>query len=213
MKIIVFALIFTSILLFLQAQERFELKADYDFPKENEEIQMNYFQGIEKLKFSLNENDKKYLNGKDYILIIKEYQDGKLFKESIVADTEKERLPKIDSDFQFSLIAQNILNYEKIGFFFPKFMNKKIFAVKSKFKDGDFSLRKINIAEGIEFELNKPFQIALITPPNRDPDKGYLGYCEISQGEIDVEKWYAKYKISQFFLIYMEIRQNNVFQR
>lgn len=124
----------------------------------------------------------------------------------VVLNTEKERLPKIDTTFQFSLITQNILNYEKIGFFFPRFLNKKIFDTKSEFKDGDFSLRKINITtDGLEFELHKPFQIALITPPNRDPSKGNLGYCEVSQGGIDIENWYEKYKIPQFFLIYMEI--------
>ena len=202
--ILILTLIFGSLI--SQAQEKFELKADYDFPKESKDLQMNYFQGIEKLKFSLNENDKKSLNGKNYRLIIKEYQNGKLFNELVVLDTEKERLPKIDTTFQFSLITQNILNYEKIGFFFPRFLNKKIFDVKSEFKDGDFSLRKINVStDGIEFELKKPFQIALITPPNRDPSKGNLGYCEVSQGGIEIESWYAKYKIPQFFLIYMEI--------
>ncbi|WP_435135444.1 hypothetical protein [Formosa sp. A9] len=202
--LLILALISNAIL--LQAQEKYQLLAKSHFPESMEEIQMNYFKGIEELKFSLNEIDKKKLEGKDYRLLIKEYQSGKLHNEVIVSDSKKEKLPKIDSTFQFTLITQNILNYEKIGFFFPRFFNKKIFNINSEFKDGDFALRKINVkTDELEFELNKQFQIALITPPNRDPSKGNLGYCEVSQGGIDIEKWYAKYEISQFFLIYFEI--------
>lgn len=207
MKKVTLVLILIFGLLISQAQEKFELKATNDFPKDKYDLQMAYFQNIEKIKFTLSEKDKKSLNGKNYKLIIKEYQNGKLYNELVVIDTEEEALPKIDATFQFSLITQNIFNYEKIGFFFPRFMNKKIFTTNNEFKDGDFSLRMINpYTEGLEFELNKSFQIALITPPNKNPNKGKLGYCEVSQGEIDVESWYDKYKIPQFFLIYMEIK-------
>lgn len=187
------------------AQEKFILKAAYEIPKNIENFQLNHFLGIEKLKFSLNEDDKKLLEGKDFKLIIKEYHHGKLFNKLTVIDTKKENLPKIDSAFQFSMLTQHIFKYEKIGFFFPRFANKKTFEINQGFNDGDFLLRKINAkTDGLEFEVNNPFQIALITPPNRDPSKGNLGYCEVSQGGIEVESWYEKYKIPQFFLIYME---------
>lgn len=61
--------------------------------------------------------------------------------------------------------------------------------------------------EKINFEIGKETQIALITPPNDNPDKGNLGYCEVSKGNIDVEKWYEKYKISEFFLIYLIVEE------
>ncbi len=62
-----------------------------------------------------------------------------------------------------------------------------------------------NESDKIDFELGKENQIALITPPNDNPDNGDLGYCEVSRGNIDVDEWYEKYKISEFFLIYLII--------
>ncbi len=197
-------LILNSALFFAQTDDSFQLKAEYVSPNSQEDFQMQLFEGINKLKFSLGNN--KDLVGKDYKITIREYQDGELKTENTVLDTQEENLPKIDSTFQFTLIAQNILNYEKIGFFFPRFMNKKTFKTNEIFNDGDFSLRQINVGEKfLNFQLKEPFQIALITPPNRDPSKGNLGYCEVSQGGIEIEKWYDKYKIPQFFLIYLEI--------
>lgn len=186
------------------AQESYYLKAENDAAENRKQWQQQLFQGIEKINFSL--SDPNSLLGRDYRLIIKEYQEGKLNKEIIVLDTKEERLPKVDSTFHFTLMTQNLLNNEKIGFFFPRFLNKKIFETRDDFEDGDFSLRKINVqSETLEFNIDEPFQIALITPPNRDPKAGNLGYCEVSQGGIDVEEWYNKYQISQFFLVYMEI--------
>jgi hypothetical protein len=57
----------------------------------------------------------------------------------------------------------------------------------------------------VTFEKGEKFQLFLITPPNRDPNKGQLGSCQVSQGGIDVERWYNKYKIDQFFLVYMQL--------
>ena len=54
-------------------------------------------------------------------------------------------------------------------------------------------------------KIGKEIQIGLITPPNDNPEKGNLGYCEVSKGNIDVDKWYKQYKISEFFLLYLII--------
>ena len=197
-------LILNSSLLLAQSAKSFELKAEHLSPASKEDFQMEMFEGINKIRFSL-DNDSE-LNGRDYKIVIREYRDGKLDKEQVVLNTKEENLPKIDSTFQFTLVAQNLLNYEKIGFFFPRFLNKKIFRTDEIFKDGDFDLRLINVGKDhLSFQLNEPFQIALITPPNRDPGKGNLGYCEVSQGGIEIEQWYKKYEISQFFLIYFEV--------
>ena len=197
-------LLMGSTALTAQSERPYKLKAKYEAPDTKEEFQMELFQGIQKIQFSL-ENDPT-LHGKDYKIVIKEYQDGVLSSETIVLDTRKERLPKIDSTFNFTLFAQNLLNYQKIAFFFPRFMNKKIYETRDTFKDGDFSLRQINVgSDHLNFVMKEAFQIALITPPNRDPSKGNLGYCEVSQGGIEIGDWYEKYQIPQFFLIYLEI--------
>ncbi|WP_029038009.1 hypothetical protein [Salinimicrobium xinjiangense] len=203
-QLLILCLLINTTILTAQSNETFELKAKYEAPETKEDFQMELFQGIQKIQFSLDNNPA--LNGKDYRIVIKEYQDGELHSEKIVLDTKEERLPKIDSTFKFTLFAQNLLNYQKIAFFFPRFMNKKIYQTKDTFKDGDFSLRQINVgSEHLNFQFNEPFQVALITPPNRDPSKGNLGYCEVSQGGIEIAKWYEKYQIPQFFLVYLEI--------
>ena len=132
---------------------------------------------------------------------------GKIVIEKNVIDTKKEELPKIGKNFNFSIIAQHILNNEKIAFFFPNFFNKQIFEVTKKFKDGTLSLRDVcgSETDKVDFEIAKEIQIGLITPPNNNSEKGKLGYCEVSKGNIDVEKWYEQYKISEFFLIYIII--------
>ena len=118
-------LLICSAILTAQSNETFELKSKYEAPETKEDFQMELFQGIQKIQFSMNSNPA--LNGKDYKIVIKEYQDGELHFEKIVLDTKEERLPKIDSTFKFTLFAQNLLNYQKIAFFFPRFMNKKIY--------------------------------------------------------------------------------------
>ena len=39
-----------------------------------------------------------------------------------------------------------------------------------------------------------------------DENAGQLGYCEISKGYIDIDEWYKKYKLTEFFLIYLVIQ-------
>lgn len=188
-----------------QNSKTYKLKADFDYPSEKEKYEMWVFQGIVKLNYSL-ENDSTLIN-KNYKIIIREYQNGKLHEETLLMDTGDEPgIPKISPDFGFNLYAQHLLNYEKLAFIFDRFSSKKTFKINDFFNDGDFSLRKINVGEEyLEFKLNEPFQIALITPPNRDPGKGEMGYCQVSQGGIEVDSWYNQYKIPQFFLIYLEI--------
>lgn len=52
--------------------------------------------------------------------------------------------------------------------------------------------------EKINFEIGKETQIALITPPNDNPNKGNLGYCEVSKGNIDVENGMINIKSQNF---------------
>ncbi len=188
-----------------QNSKTYKLKAEFEYPSEKEKYEMWVFQGIKKLNYSL-ENDSTLIN-KDFKIIIREYQNGKLHEEILIIDTSEEpRIPKINSDFSFNLYAQNLLNYEKVAFVFDRFSNKKAFKINEVFNDGDFSLRQINVGKDhLDFKLNEPFQIALITPPNRNPSKGEMGYCQVSQGGIEIDNWYNQYKIPQFFLIYLEI--------
>lgn len=169
------------------------------------EFILENFQGIEKLNISFTNSEK--LLGKNFKIIIRKYKNGKIEIEKNVIDTKDEGQPKIGKSFNFSIVSQHILKNEKIAFYFPNFFNKQIFEINKKFKDGTFLLRDVcgDGSEKMNFEVGKETQIALITPPNDNPSKGDLGYCEVSKGNIDVVEWYNKYKISEFFLIYLTI--------
>ena len=195
------------ILISVNAQnEKIAMISKYDNPEfGSKQFIIENFQGIEKLNISFTNSEK--LIGKDFKIVVRKYVKGKLNIEKIIIDTKKEESPKISKNFNFSIVTQHILQNEKIGFFFPNFFNKQIFEINKRFKDGTFLLRDVcgNESEKVDFEIGKETQIALITPPNDNPDKGNLGYCEVSKGNIDVEKWYDKYKISEFFLIYLTV--------
>ncbi len=197
-------LIFIISITCIHAQEKYKMLSSYEEFKNQAEFEMMNFQGIEKLNFKF--ENVNNLIGKDYKFIIEEYLNGQLAKRKILIDTKNEGLPKIDSTFHLSLITQNILKTERIGFYLPTMLNKQTYDIVGNFIDDDFSLRNINVTkEYLEFELNKPFQIALITPPNKDPGRGNMGWCQVSQGGINVKSWYEKYEIPQFFLIYMQV--------
>ena len=204
-KLLLITLILTSITTYSQ-EEKTQMISKFDYPEDNREYVMGNFLGIDKLDFSFTNSEK--LIGKNFKITLRKYKNGKIEIEKIVINTKGEGLPTIKKDFKFSLITQQILNNEKIAFFFPGFFNKQIFEVNKKFKDGTMLLREVTGGdEKINFEIGKETQIALITPPNDNPDKGNLGYCEVSKGNIDVEKWYEKYKISEFFLIYIIVEE------
>ena len=188
--------------------EKIEMISKFDSAEfGSKQFVIENFQGIEKLNISFTNSEK--LIGKDFKITVRKYVRGKLDNETIIHDTKKEELPKIGKDFKFSIVAQHILQHEKIAFFFPNFQNKKIFEINKKFKDGTFLLRDVcgNESEKVDFEIGNETQIGLITPPNDNPEKGNLGYCEVSKGNIDVSSWYKKYKISEFFILYLTIEK------
>lgn len=187
-------------------ENKIEMISNFDVPPfESRDFILGTFLGIDKLDLEFTNSEK--LVGKNYKLIIRQYKNGKIAIEKFVIDTKKEKLPKIEKDFKFSIINQQTANTEKITFFFSNFFNKNIFKVNKKFEDGALLLRAVSSKEKekIEIEMGKETQIALITPPNDDSTKGPLGYCEVSQGKIDIDKWYAQYKLPEFFLIYLVI--------
>jgi hypothetical protein len=206
-KLLLISIILTSITTYSQ-EEKIQIISKFDTPEfGSKEFIIQNFQGIEKLNISFSNSEK--LIDKNYKITIRKYKNGKIEIEKNVIDSKKYGDPKIGKNFNFSIVSQHILNNEKIGFFFPGFFNKQIFDINKKFKDGSFLLRNVcgNETDALDFELGKETQIALITPPNDNPDKGDLGYCEVSKGNIDVEKWYAQYKISEFFLIYLIVEE------
>lgn len=204
-KIIQIILIFLTLTSYSQ-EHKVEMISKYDFAElGTKEWALESFQGIVKLDISFTNAEK--LIGKNFKIIIRKYKKGKIEIEKIVIDTKSEGLTTIGKNFKFSILSQQILNNQKIAFFFSNFSNKQIFDVNKKFKEGSFLLRDVcgSKDDKVDFTIGKETQIGLITPPNIDPSKENLGYCEVSKGNIDVAEWYQKYKISEFFLLYILI--------
>jgi hypothetical protein len=103
-------------------ENKIEITSKYDAPPlGSREFLLETFQGIEKLDISIADIQK--ITGKNFKLIIRKYLNGKPQIEKIIHDTKKEELDKIGKDFKFSIVNQQILNKEYIGFMFPNFMN------------------------------------------------------------------------------------------
>ena len=158
-KLLIITLILTSIITYSQ-DEKIQMISKYDYSEDNREFVIENFLGIDKLDFSFTNSEK--LIGKNFKITLRKYKNGKIEIEKIVINTKVEGLPTIKKDFKFSLITQQILNNEKIAFFFPAFFNKQIFEVNKKFKDGTMLLREVTGGdEKINFEIGKETQIAL----------------------------------------------------
>lgn len=188
--------------------EKVEINSKLDIGKfGSKEFFMNSFEGINKVDYTFTNVEK--LKGRDFKIVIRKYKKGKLEFERIVADT-KEDSSKINEEFTFSVISQQTVGQEKIMITFPtmSFYYKKAFEVDKKFEDGIFDYRQLadNLETGSKiFDYGKEIQIGLITPPNYDPSKGQMGYCEVTKSEIVIDQWYKQYQISEFFLIYLKI--------
>ncbi|MTH14078.1 hypothetical protein [Flavobacterium sp. LC2016-01] len=200
-----FLLIFTFLISYSYGQEnKIEIISKLDVPSfGSREFILESFQGIEKIDLTFTNSEK--LIGKNYKIIIQKYKKGKVAIEKVAKDTKRDEDPKIGKDFKFSIVTQQLLNNEKITFAFSNSYNKNIFEVNSKYKDNTFSLREISNQKPLEIQIGKEIQIALITPPNENSEKGELGYCEVTKGYIDIEKWYKQYELDEFFLIYLTI--------
>lgn len=198
-------LFFTFFISYSYGQEsKIEMISKLDMPTPgSRDFLLESFQGIDKIDLTFTNSDK--LIGKNYKIVIRKYKKGKVDFEKVVRDTKHNEDPKIGKNFKFSIIAQQLLSNEKIMFGFPNSFNKSIFEVDKKYKDNTFSLRDISDQKPIEIQIGKEIQIGFITPPNEDETKGQLGYCEVTKGFIDVEKWYKQYEITDFFLLYLTI--------
>jgi hypothetical protein len=87
----------------------------FDSPENRKDFEMNTFQGIEKLDISFTNSEK--LIGKDYKITIRKYKNGKLIIDKSIVNTKAEKLPKINANFKFSIIAQHMLIMKKLVFF------------------------------------------------------------------------------------------------
>ncbi|MCB0686803.1 MAG: hypothetical protein KDC53_09765 [Saprospiraceae bacterium] len=140
------------------------------------------------------------LSGRDFQLIVQEVKERKIASEKVVIDTKQEGLPQISDSFKFRIFSQHQMNRIKFGFFFDRFQNRATYVVNSDmYRDGEFVAKDLlGPLPDQDFALGEPFQLLIMTRPNKNPEAGQLGYCEVAQGNVDIPEWYEKYE-SPFF--------------
>jgi|GEM_PF-1400899 len=208
MKNVLFVFCFLSLSVFAQTS-KIQLISDLSNGEfGSKEFFLNSFEGINTINYHFSKTDS--LIGKDFKLIIRKYKNGKLEFERVAVDTKAEDLDKINEGFSFSVFSKQTVGQQKIMFAFPtlRFFYRKTFEINKKFEEAIFDYRQLVDDNNLgikNFEIGKEMQIGLITPPNDNPKNGQLGYCEVTKSEIIIYEWYKKYKISEFFIIYLKI--------
>lgn len=191
-------LISYSVVCFGQS-ENDQIKLISSYSSENTEISdILQFENIDyyKLIFS-----GKALEGKSYLLTVKEIWDGKIKNETIISDSKKISIQKYQSinDTIFNLKVISKLTSEnklKMTFKFPKYLvTKEYDAIDSD----DYSLR--NIAENTQIEIGKKFYLlAYILPYEKNGGKYW---CEVDSSGKDIESWGKEFGIKHYLVFEM----------
>ena len=177
-----------------------EIKLETKYGSDNKEIlDILRFEGIETvyLKFS-----GKPLKGKNYVLRIKEFTNGKLVKvDTIINSKKSEFVPAINSElFELKYFVKTRLdNVIKMTIRTPRFSVTKKYDVK-KTEDTyalhDFlgSKKHLLIKEG------KPTYVLGYFLPYLRPG-GFKSYCDVSGSKFKPEEWGEKLGVPNYFLI------------
>ncbi len=172
-----------------------------EYLSENKDISdLMFFQGVEFYKIKFTGAD---LKGSTFKIIAKEIWNGKLKKETVVANSAKIDIPGFetlkDSIFNFKVISKLTKeNKLKMSFKFPRYGRTMEFdAIKSE----DYSLR--NIAETFKNDIikgEKFYLIAYILPYEKD---GAKYWCAVESSGKDIENWGKKFGIKHYLVFEM----------
>lgn len=178
-----------------------EIRLETKYGSENKEIQnLLRFQGIETTNFKFTGEP---LKGKDYMVLLKEYTNGKLARIDTIVNSKKYSYIKaIDStEFQFGFCVQTQLNNTvKMEFKFNRFSIPRIISVKKekdKYALHDF----LGAKKSIPIKLNTAIYIMGYFLPYTDKDTGWKKYCEVSGSKHSPEDWGKVFSIPNYFLV------------
>ena len=195
-QLLLLLLTFLGQLTFGQSNAIIETKRGLNF---NDLQNILYFEGINYQKFSIQSDS---LKGKDYQVIIKEFQLGKLSKTDTVFNSKELEYFRIKADtLNFAVLTRMTeAGLFKFQIQFDGFSSDRKYPVaaanKDKFTLKSFFGPKTKLPVNLK-GLN--YFLAYMTPYVR-PDKSEA-YCEVAQSGIDPEKLYDKYKIPHYFLV------------
>ncbi|PTX44643.1 hypothetical protein C8P64_0625 [Christiangramia gaetbulicola] len=172
---------------------------------EDEDLQTLYdFENVNQTEFFFK---GEAIQGKYYVLRIKEFLNGELINTSILFDERGTEFFKIDSSEtsfkMLSKVGRDDIKFwirgERYGSkqsFFPVMHENGRYVAKDFF--GSKKILKENADDS--------FHIMSIITPNRNPD-GSGSYCRVAQSEIDPENFGKEFNIPHYYLVEIEFME------
>lgn len=158
-----------------------------------------YFQGISYDKFKVK---SEKLKGKNFQVITKEFQAGKMVKVDTVFNSKEDEYFRIKQNtLPFAVFTKMLPdNKFKMKIQFNGFSVDKEYKVLPEERD-KFALKSFfGAASELPIDLTKATYILSYMMPYVRPDKS-TAYCEVAQSGINPEKLYDTYKIPHYFLV------------
>lgn len=176
-----------------------DIRMRSQYGSENNELQsVLYFEDIalEKLTFS-----GKGLEGKDYLITVKEFVDGAPTKTDVVFDSKDDAYFKIKGDeLAFRVLSQvtagNTVRFEFQFNGFRKRMEYPIAAGQKEFALKDFLGSEPELAIQPDADT---YVLTYMLPYTKED--GSTQYCEVVQSGVGPEELGRKYAIPRYFLI------------
>lgn len=180
------------------------IKVTNNYGSENTDIQnLIDFENIyiEQLNF-----EGKDIEGKQYLISIQEFKEGKLIKKSVLFDGSDSDYFKIKTDkesltFLFKMTDGKLKTYIRGAKFGSK---KSYFNLKS---DSDRYALKDFFGRNKELNIDSKQETAIfaIITPTKHAD-GFSSYCEVVQSDIKPENLGTHFKIPHYFLVTIQFK-------
>ena len=179
------------------AQSDVSMRSDYG--SENVDLQsVLRFEDIsmEKLTFS----DSK-LKGRDYLITVKDFVNGKLVKTDVAFDSKEDAYFKIRGDTLTFRVLTKVTgeNVVKFDFQFDGFSKRKEYKVAANHKE--FASKNfLGSKSEVLISSDKSNYILTYMMPYQKKD-GSKQYCEVVQSDVNPEEIGKKYGIPRYFLV------------
>jgi len=178
-----------------------EIQLETQFGAKNQEVfEMMRFNGIQSNLLTFT---GEKLKGKNYLLIIKEYSNGKLSRQDTIIDTKASQyISEVTKDtlrfkFFFQTISQNVV---KMHIQAPRFTINKEYDVKKS--TDDYALHDFNGGKKyIPIALGKSNYVLGYFLPYLRKGTSCKSYCDVSASPHKHEEWGDKLGLPNYFLI------------
>lgn len=172
---------------------------------ENEDLQTLFdFENISQSEF---EFKGESIEGKFYVVRVKEFLNGELFKTETLFDERGIEFFRIDStQTSFKLLTKVDKNEIKVWLRGNRFGSKQSFFPTTQ-GNGRYVAKDFFGSQKVLKENSKePFQLMSVITPNRSED-GSGSYCRVAQSEINPEEFGKVFNIPHYYLVEIEFTE------